>query len=87
MREECADAGKYCVVKRHTKTLKAEHPDLSTVNYSSYIRCGFCDTVWEWKIFGKQIIYRNRNRNEHIPEIESSETQISPTEAKEVGVK
>ena len=87
MREECADAGKYCVVKRHTKTLKSEYPDLSKVNYQSYIRCGFCDTVWEWKIFGKQIIYRNRNRNEHIPEIESSETQVSPTETKEVGVK
>ena len=87
MREACAEAGKYCIVKRHTKALKAEHPDLSTINYQSYVRCGFCNTTWEWKIFGKQIIYRNRSRNEHIPEIESSETQVSPTEAKEVGVK
>lgn len=78
MREECIEAGKYCGTKRHTKSLKLEYPDLSLVKYVGYISCGFCKRSLEWKIFNKQIIYRNRIRNEYIPKIEPGEDEVPP---------
>jgi hypothetical protein len=76
MYEGCGEAGKYCGTKRHTKSLKSEYPDLSLINFCGWIKCGNCERVLDWKVFGKQIIYRLRNRNEYVSEVESSETDV-----------
>jgi hypothetical protein len=68
MREECFETGKYCGIKRHTKHLRASYPDLSLLKYNGYMKCGFCDTTYTWKIENKQIIYKIRKDHEYISE-------------------
>ena len=86
MREECGEAKKYCLIRRHTKSLKSEN--LYRIVHKGIIRCDTCDTVYQYEVVNQQIIYKIRNKtNEHISEIESSEEQVSSTETEEVGVK
>ena len=86
MREECGEAKKYCGIRRHKKSLKSEN--LYRIVYKGIMRCDTCDTVYEYEVVNQQIIYKIRNKtNEHIPEIESSEEQVSSTEVEEVGDK
>ena len=76
MREECSDSGKYCGLKRHTKALRTEYPDLSKVKYQGWIRCGACSTVFDWKVIAENLLYRTRIKSEYIPEAELSESEV-----------
>ena len=88
MREECEESKKYCGIRRHTKSLKIEYPDLTLIKYPGIFRCNNCDTVYMYEVVNQQLLYKIRNRsNEHISEIEHSEKQVSSTETKEVRIK
>ena len=78
--EGCLEHGKYCGIKRHTKHLRTTNPDME-IRYKGTMNCGNCETVFEWKVVEKQIIYTiRRGHYEYVPEVESSEKQVSPTE-------
>jgi len=81
MREECEESKKYCGIRRYTKSLKIEYPDLTLIKYAGIFRCNNCDTVYMYEVVNQQLIYKIRNRsNEHISEIEHSKREVSSTE-------